>query len=93
MNITAPLVSNPKAAERMQPAERSFDYPGYFAKALIRSNAAPGNPHCDAALAQPDAVASVIVAFIAMQFCRALAGPTRKTAYGWQRSDQRLQHA
>ena len=64
MDIAAPLVPNPQAAETMQPTERAFDYPAPFPEAFVRFDATPGNSYRDATLAQPYAMASVVVAFV-----------------------------
>lgn len=81
MDIAAALISNAQASETMPPTE-----------ALVRFNAALGNPHSDAALAQPDAMAPVVIAFVAVQFCRTLARSTCEAGNRWQRGDPRLQH-
>lgn len=65
-DITALLVPNLEAAGMIQPAESPCDYPAPFAQPLKGFDAALGNPHRDAALMQPVAVVSLIVAFIAM---------------------------
>ena len=93
MDITAPLVPDAQAAETTHLAEHSFDYPAPFAQVLVQCDAALGNPHSDAALTQPNAVATVVEASIAMQFRGVVAGPTRETGNRSQRGDQRLQHA
>ena len=88
MDITMTLIANTQASDPMEPTEGGFDYPTPRSKALVRFDAAPGNPHGDTAVAQPDSMAPVVVAFVTMQFRRALAGPTRGPAYRWQCSDQ-----
>ena len=74
------LIPDAQASERVLPAEHSFDYPAPFSRVLRGFNAVPGKPHRNAALAQPDAVAMVVVALIAMRFRRALAGRPERPA-------------
>ena len=88
MNIGAPFISNAQAPETGQPAERTFNDPAPAAKALTGLNAASSDARRDAAFAQPVAVAPTIIAFVSMEFCRALAGSSRETTYFWQRRYQ-----
>lgn len=66
---------------------------GSLPEVLMRLDAAPGNPHGDAALALPDAMAPVVVAFFAVQFRRTSSGSSAETACRRQHGNQRLQHA
>ena len=59
----------------------------------MRFDAASGNPHGDAVVSQPYTVTPIVMVLNAMQFRRALAGPTRNTGNRWQCGDQQLQHA
>ena len=93
MNIGTPLVADTQAPEPMEPAQRSLDHPAPAAQVLLAFDASPGDTWSDAPLAQPLAVAPIVVALVSVQLGRTLSGPARQPRNRWQCPHQRLQQA
>ena len=76
-DVRAPLVADLQAPVADQPRQRPLHHVPVAAQPLARLDAAPGDPGRDAAPAQRQTAARVVVPLVAMQLGRALARPPR----------------
>jgi hypothetical protein len=85
-DVAAPLVAGLQSPIAHQPGQRPLHHRAVAAQPLARLDAAAGDPRDDPASAQGAAAAWVVVALVAVQLGRALAGPpgaTVGTLDGW----------
>jgi hypothetical protein len=76
-DVRAPLVADLQPPVADQPRQRPLHHVPVAAQPLARLDAAPGDPGRDAAPAQRQTAARVVVPLVAMQLGRALAGRPR----------------
>lgn len=93
MNIGSPFVTDAQTPEPVQPAQRPLNHPSPAAQMLFAFDAPPCDPRRDTALAQPLAMAPVVIALVGMQFVWAFPGPACQASDRRQRLNERLQQA
>lgn len=93
MNVGAAFVTNPEAAELVQPTQGTFDNPAGFTQATAVRSSAAGQLVGDAALLQPAMMRGTAVGAIPLHGRRSLARATDFSPHGRDGHHERLELA
>lgn len=90
MGVQLALKANAQFAKAGQPSVRALHHPAVAPQPLAAVHAAPCDARLDATLAQCRAALGIVIAFIRVNFVRALSWPALQACHRWHSIQQLL---